>query len=99
MGTVIFSGTVSKQAVAGESVTITILLADGAPITSILTITDGTGAFAANWTGSAGSYKAYATIDEDNEYLAAESAEVLFVIEPPPKQPRTITLNIDSVLP
>lgn len=99
MGTVIFSGTVSQQSAEGETVSISILKADGTPVETITTVTNDVGAFAANWTGSVGSYKAYANIEEDEGYLAAESAEALFEIAVPPKQPRTISLNIDSVIP
>jgi len=88
---VTFHGSVSAQAISGEEITITVTLPDGS-IEQVVTNTLEDKTFSIQYSASApGNYKAKARVEEDALYLAAESAEVPFVVG---KQPRTITLTV-----
>jgi hypothetical protein len=89
--TVTFSGSVSAQAAAGETVTITVTKPDGTKdVFTTTTQADLTFTVTRSYPAGIG-YKAVAHIDEDAEYLAADSPEVTFDVA---KAPRTITLSI-----
>ena len=87
---VILSGSVSKQATAGEVVTITVTLPDQST-EQVTANTLGDKSFSAEYTNIPGNYKAKARIEADALYQAAESSEVSFAIG---KEPRTITLIV-----
>ena len=90
MGKVTFSGAVSAQAESGETVTITVTKPDSTTeVITTQTFEDLT--YSIEYTNTPGDYSAKASIEEDEEYEAAESPEVAFTIE---KTPRTITLNV-----
>jgi hypothetical protein len=89
---VIFSGEVSEQAVAGEIVTIKVTPQNGIP-EEITTTTKTDRTYSVEYTNVPGSYTAQARVAEDALYLAAESAIYPFEITGD-KLPRTIILNI-----
>lgn len=91
MGQVTFTGSVSAQIAEGETVTITVTLPDSTTETlTTTTLADKT--FTTSKEYGAGDYSAIAHVDENAEYLAADSPAVPFTIA---KQARTITLNVD----
>ena len=91
MGQATFTGTVSAQSAEGETVTITVTLPDTTTETlTTTTLADKT--FTTSKEYGAGDYSAIAHIDENSEYLAADSSAVPFTLT---KQPRTITLNVN----
>jgi len=89
-GKVTFKGSVSKQAAAGELVTITVTRPD-TTTEEILVMTNEDLTFSVEYENIAGDYSAKARIEADALYQAAESAEVPFSIG---KEPRTITLTV-----
>lgn len=88
--TVIFSGTVSAQEVAGEVVTITVTLPGGGT-EKVTTPTLADKTFSTEYTNVPGDYTAKARVEADSLYGAAESDVVPFSIG---KEPRTITLTV-----
>ena len=91
LGTVTFTGAVSKQAQEGEAVTITVTKPDSSQ-EQVTANTAADGSFSATYSAPAGAgYKAVASIAEDALYQAATSPVVSFDIG---KDPRTITLNV-----
>lgn len=88
--TVVFSGSVSAQAAAGEIVTIAVTLPGGGiEKVTALTLEDKT--FSTEYTNVPGNYTAKARVEADALYEAAESDMVPFTIG---KEPRTITLTV-----
>jgi len=91
MGQITFKGSVSKQAVAGELVTITVTKPDTTQAV-ITTTTKEDLSFEAVYEDVPNlGYKAKARIEEDALYQATESEEVTFTIG---KEPRQITLTV-----
>ena len=90
VSTVTFSGSVSAQAVPGETVTITVTKPDGTETLTATTQADGTFSTTKEYTVP-GNYTAVFHIDADAIYLAADAGPIPFVI---PLQPRTLTVSV-----
>lgn len=91
MANVTFSGAVSAQVSAGETVTITVTKPDNTTETLIaVTLADKTYSVTNQYV-VAGTYKAKAHGDADAIYIACDSAEVSFTIA---LTARTVTLNV-----
>lgn len=87
-----FTGTVSSQAAAGESVTITITKPNSGGTATVLATTSGSGSFSATYTDIAGvGYSAVASVAADSTYAAATSPSVSFIIG---LIARTVTLTV-----
>lgn len=87
MGSKTATGTVSAQAAAGETVTVTITKPDGTKVTQTAT-TSATGGFTLTYTDNPGNYSSVFHIDADAGYVAADSSAIPFTI---PLGARTIT--------
>ncbi len=85
-----FSGVVSKQETAGETVTV-VIEKDGVTVASLQAVTDVSGNYSVTEDIVAGSYLAVASIGADNLYEAAVSQPVVFNVG---LEPRSITLNV-----
>lgn len=90
---VTFSGKVSAQGAAGETVHVKVTNPAGTTTETVNAITDASGNYSVGYNSTVGtSYKAQASVDEDADYLAAQSEIVEFNIT---KGARTITLQVN----
>ena len=91
MATVTFSGSVSVEAAAGETVTVRITLPDNT-VDTLTTTTNADLTFSvAKQYSVSGSYSAVASISADSQYSTAASGSVHFTIS---LATRTITINV-----
>ena len=89
MTIVTFTGKVNKQAAVGEAVTIHVT---GPIEEAVVTTTGADGSFSTDFVADiAGDYTGQAHVDEDAQYLAADSNIVSFTIS---KEVRAITLEV-----
>jgi hypothetical protein len=86
-----FSGIVSAQAQAGETVQVDVYGPDVDPLYTTTGLTDDTGKYIATIDLAAGDYTAKASVPEDSTYLQAESSLIAFSVT---KQTRTITIEV-----
>lgn len=91
MANVTFAGTLSAQAAAGETVTVTVTKPDGTKDTWTA-VTNSTGAYSVTEVYMiAGAYSATASVAADADYAAATSPAVPFNIS---AANRTVSLNV-----
>jgi len=90
---VVFNGSVSAQAVSGETIVLTVTKPDGTIDTwTTLTLPDKT--YTLTKTYVAGSYSVVAHVDADAEYGSADSASVPFTVA---LTSRTITVEVAGI--
>ena len=87
---VTFSGVVSAQYAAGETVTIAVTKPDDT-IDTLTATTDAQGAFSTEKDYIAGDYSGTFHIDQDAKYQAADTSPIPFTVN---LEPRTITANV-----
>lgn len=91
MGRVVFTGSVSAQASAGETVKISVTKPDGTTeVLTATTLADGSFSTSKDY-AVAGNYSAVAHVDADATYMSVDSAKVTFTVT---LQSRSISLNV-----
>jgi len=88
----IFTGAVSAQSAAGETVTITITRVADNNVASLQAGTADDGSYTSTYTDQPGDYSAVAHIDKDDKFTAADSDAFLFTLATG-LTTRTITLT------